>query len=277
MDPVATRLVRFLARFGRVTPNGVTWSALLLGIAAAGFFVRGDQLSLVIGALLYHVSFILDCVDGKLARLKGNGTVFGGWLDYVFDRIRVLCCAIALMGGQYLRTDDEWYLVGALAVVFLDMLRYVDALQIYKMRVAMRRRIEDLAAERGQGGRAGNTPPVVFMEDLMRENPDLDPDRQQPPRSVTVVDLHAGFRGRFPWYARVRRTLTEHRIRPHLVSGIEFQMAIFIIAPLTGCILPVTVVAGALLALFELAIMYKFWLSTRDFSRVMEKREWSLI
>ncbi|UFQ18738.1 MULTISPECIES: CDP-alcohol phosphatidyltransferase family protein [Streptomyces] len=272
VDPVATRLLCVLARFKRVTPNGVTWSALLLGLAAAGFFVRGDRTPLAIGALLYHVSFILDCVDGKLARLKGNGTVFGGWLDYVFDRVRVLCCAVALMGGQYLRTGNAWYLGAALAVVFLDMLRYVDALQIYKMRMSMRRSIETLAAERQAAAATGQAvTPVVFLEDLLREDPDLDPDEQRRPSEVPVIDLHARFRGRFPWYARVRRALVEHRIRPHLVSGIEFQMAVFIVAPLIGQILPVTLVAGLLLAAFELAIMYKFWLSTRDFSRVMEK------
>ncbi|MFE7709159.1 CDP-alcohol phosphatidyltransferase family protein [Streptomyces sp. NPDC057486] len=275
VDPVATRVLIRIARFGFITPNGVTWSALFVGLGSAGFFLRGDAQSLIIGAALYHVSFILDCIDGKLARLKGNGTVFGGWLDYVFDRIRVLFCALALMGGQYLRTESAWYLIAALVVVFLDMLRYVDALQIYKMRMSMRTKIEKvkeaarLEAEQAQAA-APQEPKVVFMEDLLRENPGVEADilKQQ---AAGVVDLHAQFRDRFPWYTRLRQALLRSRVRPHLISGIEFQMFIFIVGPLIGQILWTTAVSAILLGLFELVIMYKFWLSTRDFTRVMEE------
>ena len=365
VDPVATRMLLVFARFRFITPNRVTWAALFIGLASAGFFLEGDRRSLLIGALLYHLSFILDCIDGKLARLKGNGTVFGGWLDYVFDRIRVLFCALALMGGQFLRTDDERFLLAALAVVFLDMLRYVDALQIYKMRMSMRTKIEKVTKSRAEADRVereaqeeaertrqedarahadrtrqtgrthptadgrtyptgdgrthptadgrtyptdpsrthptapGRTypehtdhthpappaqdaaeperpepaaPQVVFMEDLLRDNPSSSAEAlREESGAANVVDLHEQFRDRFPWYIRVRRAMLHTRVRPHLISGIEFQMFVFIVGPLIGRILWTTVVSAALLMLFELVIMYKFWLSTRDFTRVMEE------
>ncbi|NEC64633.1 CDP-alcohol phosphatidyltransferase family protein [Streptomyces sp. SID9727] len=280
VDPVATRMLIVMAKFKFITPNRVTWSALFVGLGSAYFFLKGDTASLVIGAALYHLSFILDCIDGKLARLKGNGTVFGGWLDYVFDRIRVLFCALALMGGQYLSTHNELYLLAALAVVFLDMLRYVDALQIYKMRMSMRMKIEKVTLERkaleeeqarsDAADTEADQPKVVFIEDLLRENPGVEAEvlKQQ---AGEVVDLHAQFRNRFPWYTRFRQALLRSRIRPHLISGIEFQMFIFIVAPLIGRILWTTAISAAALGLFELVIMYKFWLSTRDFTRLMEK------
>ncbi|MFB7597931.1 CDP-alcohol phosphatidyltransferase family protein [Streptomyces sp. NPDC056160] len=277
VDPVATRMLLVVARFRFITPNRVTWAALFIGLGSAGFFLKGDQKSLLIGALLYHLSFILDCIDGKLARLKGNGTVFGGWLDYVFDRIRVLFCALALMGGQFLRTDDERFLLAALGVVFLDMLRYVDALQVYKMRMSMRTKIEKVTQERAEAERAEQAfraegSPLVFMEDLLRENPGSTAESLRAEAgAANVVDLHEQFRGQFPWYTRIRRAMLRTRIRPHLISGIEFQMFIFIIGPLIGRILWTTAVSAALLLLFELVIMYKFWLSTRDFTRVMEE------
>ncbi|MEU0969781.1 CDP-alcohol phosphatidyltransferase family protein [Streptomyces sp. NPDC005917] len=293
VDPVATRLLLVVARFRFITPNRVTWAALFIGLAAGGFFLEGDRQSLIIGALLYHVSFILDCVDGKLARLKGNGTVFGGWLDYVFDRIRVLFCALALMGGQFLPHDDERYLVAALVVVFLDMLRYVDALQIYKMRMSMRTKIEKVTRtraeeitralaeaevqveqERSSGAEreASDGSQVVFMEDLLRDNPHTAAETLRAEAGAgNVVDLHEQFRGQFPWYTRIRRAMLRTRVRPHLISGIEFQMFVFIVGPLIGQILVTTAVSAGLLLLFELVIMYKFWLSTRDFTKVMEE------
>lgn len=276
VDPVATRMLIVMARFGFITPNRVTWAALFVGLGSAGFFLRGDTQSLFIGAALYHLSFILDCIDGKLARLKGNGTVFGGWLDYVFDRIRVLFCALALMGGQYLRDGDERFLLAALMVVFLDMLRYVDALQIYKMRMSMRAKIEKVTKEQqdaepvAEVSRPEEEPKVQFMEDLLRENPEAEAELlKEQAGGSQVVDLHAQFRHRFPWYLRVRQGLLRSRIRPHLISGIEFQMFIFIVGPLIGQILLTTVVSAVLMGIFELIIMYKFWLSTRDFTAVM--------
>ncbi|MFJ6539282.1 CDP-alcohol phosphatidyltransferase family protein [Streptomyces sp. NPDC091385] len=273
VDPLATRLLMVLARFRFITPNGVTWAALFAGLASAGFFYRGDTTSLVIGALLYHFSFVLDCIDGKLARLKGNGSVFGGWLDYVFDRVRVLACALALMGGQYLRTDDARFLLAALGVVFLDMLRYLDALQIYKMRQSMRAKLERTAAERAEAERARRDARgegrLVFMEDLLRDNPATPVETLRAEAEAPVVDLHEQFRDQFPWYTRVRRAMLRTRIRPHLFSGIEFQMFVFIVGPLLGRILWTTAASAALLLAFELFIMYKFWLSTRDFNRVV--------
>ncbi|MEV6314334.1 CDP-alcohol phosphatidyltransferase family protein [Streptomyces sp. NPDC051776] len=297
VDPVATPLVRWTAMWTRVTPNQITWSALFLGLGAAACFVAGSWGWLIVGAALYHASFILDCMDGKLARLTGTGSVFGAWLDYVFDRVRVLACAVALMGGQYARTGEVVYLWLALAVVFLDMLRYVDALQIFKIRHGMRKQIKARVRE---ARRAEDERELAFMEDLLEQNPTayleqdqnrtvaeadgdaeapeavdgLLPECEAPERPpMAVVDLHQEFRHRFPWYSRFRTLLLRHRIRTHLVSGIEFQMAVFIVGPLVDAVAPVTVGAAALLLSFELAIIYKLLLSTRDFTRTIESFE----
>ncbi|WP_051722744.1 CDP-alcohol phosphatidyltransferase family protein [Streptomyces albus] len=324
VDPLATPLVRWTAMWTRITPNQITWAALFLGLGAAACFATGSWGWLLVGAALYHLSFILDCMDGKLARLTGTGTVFGAWLDYVFDRVRVLVCAIALMGGQYSRTGDVIFLWLALAVVFLDMLRYVDALQIFKIRHGMRKQIK---ARARAARRADDERRVSFMEDLLRENPEADFDHEDRtaadddgpvpahhgagaedgavvdaavvnslvggdvaegavadgavaegtagPASGArpkgpVIDLHQEFKSRFPWYGRFRNLLLRHRIRTHLVSGIEFQMAVFIIGPAVGAVAAVTIGAGALLLVFELAIIYKLLLSTRDFTRTIK-------
>ncbi|MFF3558783.1 CDP-alcohol phosphatidyltransferase family protein [Streptomyces sp. NPDC002574] len=294
VDPVATPLVRWTAMRTRITPNQITWAALVLGLGAAACFAMGDWKWLVVGAVVYHCSFILDCMDGKLARLTGKGSEFGGWLDYIFDRIRVLACAVALMGGQFHRTGDAVYMWLAVAVVFLDALRYLDALQIFKVRHGMRTKLERRQGElNSRGG-------LKFMEDLLREEElaaaeaaENVPARQAAPAApaavtepltanaaaapeaaaAPVVDLQQSFKSRFGPYAAFRAFLIRHRVRPHLVSGIEFQMAVFIIAPLTGFIVGTTVVAAVLLLLFELAIIYKLLLSTRDFERVMARME----
>ncbi|MEU0564682.1 CDP-alcohol phosphatidyltransferase family protein [Nonomuraea sp. NPDC005983] len=253
VDPLAGRLVVGVANRTSVTPNQITWGAFLLGLGSAACFLMADWSWLVAGAVLYHLSFVLDCMDGKIARLKGTGTVLGGWLDYVFDRIRVLTCALALMWGQFKATGAEFYLVLGVLVVFLDMLRYVDALQVAKVRRQMRRKLDE-AIEEATGVPASDRPQV--------SEPDEIP-------SADSVDLQQHFRAHFAWYIRIRDWLRDHRVRAHLISGIEFQMAVFIVGPLTGAIAPVTIGTAVLLLVFELAIMFKLWLSSRDLTRAL--------
>ncbi|MGW5733957.1 MULTISPECIES: CDP-alcohol phosphatidyltransferase family protein [Streptomyces] len=287
VDPVATPLVRWTAMRTRITPNQITWGAFLLGLVSAGFFALGDWQWLVVGAVVYHCSFILDCMDGKVARLTGTGSVFGAWLDFVFDRIRVMACAVALMGGQFHRTGDAFYIWAAVAVVALDTLRYINGLEIFKIRHTMRKQIKvRMRAAR----RAENEAELAFMEDLLRDNPEADieqdlqktraeqgvpetPEAPEPAPKRQVIDLHQEFRHKFPAYLRARSFLLRHRIRTHLVSGIEFQMGVFMIGPLFDVVLPATIVSGALLLVFELAIIYKLLLSTRDFTRTIDSFE----
>ncbi|MZD10147.1 CDP-alcohol phosphatidyltransferase family protein [Streptomyces sp. SID5785] len=318
VDPLATPLVRLTARWTRITPNQITWGALLLGLVSAAFFAMGDWRWLIAGAVLYHLSFVLDCMDGKVARLTGQGSVFGAWLDYIFDRIRVMACAVALMAGQYHRTGELIYVWLAVVVVFLDGLRYINSLEIFKTRHTMRKQIKTrMRAAR----RAENEAGIAFMEDLLRANPEADieqdlrtaaqdardedaaePQRtagstalaeaaavsgtgtdaatagepgaeDEPRRKAQVVDLHQEFRSRFPIYLRFRSFMLRHRIRTHLVSGIEFQMAVFIVGPLIDQVVGATIAAGALLLVFELAIIYKLLLSTRDFGRTLDSFE----
>ncbi|MFD6295050.1 CDP-alcohol phosphatidyltransferase family protein [Streptomyces sp. NPDC060235] len=299
VDPVATPLVRQLALRTRVTPNQITWGAFLLGLASAACFALGDWRWLVAGAVIYHVSFIFDCMDGKLARLTGQGSVFGAWLDFVFDRIRVAVCAVALMGGQYERTGETLYIWLALAVVGLDTLRYINSLEIFKIRHSMRKQIKSRMRE---ARRAENQAELSFMEDLLRDNPEADIEQdmtraeeaanaaakgdetaeeapvETPAGPVAVaparvIDLQQEFRRRFPTYLRLRSFLLRHRIRAHLVSGIEFQMGVFMIGPLLDSVMGATIVSGVLLLVFELAIIYKLLLSTRDFTRTIDSFE----
>ncbi|MFE4651383.1 CDP-alcohol phosphatidyltransferase family protein [Streptomyces sp. NPDC001981] len=286
VDPVATPLVRFVARRTRITPNQITWGALILGLVAAACFVKGDWYWLIAGALLYHLSFILDCMDGKVARLTGQGSVFGAWLDYIFDRIRVMACAVALMAGQYYRTGEMIYVWLAAVVVFLDGLRYINSLEIFKTRHTMRKQIKSRIRS---ARRDENQAELAFMEDLLRENPEADIDHdatsaaaqeETPSAPVTlaasrgqVIDLQQEFRHRFPGYLRFRSFMLRHRIRTHLISGIEFQMSVFIIGPLLDQIIGATIVSAVLLLVFELAIVYKLLLSTRDFTRTMSSFE----
>ncbi|MBW6435510.1 CDP-alcohol phosphatidyltransferase family protein [Actinoplanes hulinensis] len=225
VDPVAVHLVRLIAPWRWVTPNRLSLLAFGVGLGAAACFWAGW---LIAGALLFHVAFLIDCLDGKIARLNGTGSVFGVWLDYIFDRLRVVICALGLFGGQWQRTGDPLWIGLAGLVIFLDLFRYLNALQMGKIRELMR----------------GDGP--------------------------EPADVHGNFRARFGLFGRARGFLLAHRIRAHVFSGIEFMMFVFVLGPLTGLVVPFTVVAAVLLTAFELLLIYKLWLTTRTYSAEKE-------
>lgn len=81
LDPVLVSLARGLHRVG-VPPMALTLSGLVLGLAAAG----AAALTWWWSALaLWLVSRLLDGLDGPVARLRGGGTAFGGYADFVAD------------------------------------------------------------------------------------------------------------------------------------------------------------------------------------------------
>jgi CDP-diacylglycerol--glycerol-3-phosphate 3-phosphatidyltransferase len=67
----------------RLTPNTVTVIGLLVTLGAAALVWQGYLLA---GAAILVAGSLLDAVDGALARAKGGGTPFGGFLDSTLDR-----------------------------------------------------------------------------------------------------------------------------------------------------------------------------------------------
>src|SRR3954451_11146522 len=144
VDPLASRLVRLVAPYRWITPNLLTLVATVLGVGAAACFAMQTRGWLIAGALLFHASFVVDCMDGKIARLNGTGSMFGAWFDFMFDRLRVVLCGITLFGGQYHRTGDEIYLWLAYGVVAADLFRYLNSSQMSKIKGAMRNRLSEV-------------------------------------------------------------------------------------------------------------------------------------
>ncbi|PZG14481.1 hypothetical protein C1J01_26820 [Nonomuraea aridisoli] len=247
VDPVACRVALPVANHTRLTPNALTVFSLVLGMVSAAFFATNQ---LVAGACLFYLSFMIDCVDGKIARLKGTGTPFGLWLDYVGDRIRVVLCAGGLAYGQYALTGDVAFIVLGAAVAVLDLFRYVNAPQMKRVRDTIREGRQE--------------PDALGMAPLAADP--LGPDPLEPePLDMMPPGRAPRPRWFFRFYRRLNRFLARHRVRSHLVSGIEFHAAVFVVAPLAGAwaLIPLAAVAGLLLLVNEVFLVYRMWLFAR--------------
>ncbi|GLY26282.1 DUF5941 domain-containing protein [Micromonospora sp. NBRC 101691] len=122
-SPYVTKLC---ARLG-LTPTGVTMISVLFAVVAAVLFGVGGRPALVAGGVLLYLGFMLDCVDGQLARYTRNFSPWGGWLDTMADRAKEYVVYAGLgFGMTHAGLGDGWVL--ALAAMTLQTVRHhVDA------------------------------------------------------------------------------------------------------------------------------------------------------
>jgi CDP-diacylglycerol---glycerol-3-phosphate 3-phosphatidyltransferase len=94
-------IVRGLAALG-VTPNGLTWSALVLGLGAGAALALGW---FGLATLLATFSTIGDILDGQVARLTKKGSHTGELLDAAVDRYT----EFAFLAGLALFLRESWW------------------------------------------------------------------------------------------------------------------------------------------------------------------------
>lgn len=91
-----------------LTPDAVSWIALVLAFAAGGTFavpaLDGDPVGLgdawyLLGAVLVFANGWLDLVDGALARRLEVDSDAGDVLDHVFDRYADIVLVVGLAAG----------------------------------------------------------------------------------------------------------------------------------------------------------------------------------
>jgi CDP-L-myo-inositol myo-inositolphosphotransferase len=109
--PISRRITRFLTKFP-IHPNAWTISIFVLPLSACVFLVRGNYISIVIGAAIFQAFSILDGCDGEIARAKHLESWFGERLDHFCDFLSSLVYVLAL--GVGIHRSSEGILCAAL-------------------------------------------------------------------------------------------------------------------------------------------------------------------
>jgi phosphatidylglycerophosphate synthase len=112
--PLAAVLLVPLAKT-RITPNQITFLSLVAFVAAMALLaLEPGQLWLIAAVLVLQFSYVLDCVDGQLARLRHRSSPVGAHLDFLMDELKafllVAACGVRLWRGD----GHELWLIEAL-------------------------------------------------------------------------------------------------------------------------------------------------------------------
>ena len=112
-------VVVYALRGTPITPNQVTFlSAAIAAGACAMFALLPGHGWLIAAAAVFELSFVLDCADGQLARLRKTASPLGHLLDFLMDELKAMllygCVAVRL----WRETGDDRILLVGLAALF---------------------------------------------------------------------------------------------------------------------------------------------------------------
>jgi CDP-diacylglycerol--glycerol-3-phosphate 3-phosphatidyltransferase len=107
-----------------LSPNAVTVLGFLLTLAVSGVLATG-QLPLA-GALLI-VTLAFDAVDGSLARITGQTTAFGAFLDSTLDRWAEVAIYVAILWVYVQANDDLGAMLAITALAMSLLVSYTRA------------------------------------------------------------------------------------------------------------------------------------------------------
>ncbi len=128
-----------LARWG-ATPNGITVGWILIGLAGAACILSSIWLVRVAGGLLLEFSYLLDFVDGEVARINRRSSTVGGFLDLMGHGLIKTALPLAAGASAFAQTGSRFILLaGAVAAVTIgvgDSLRFYAACTSGRLRTA---------------------------------------------------------------------------------------------------------------------------------------------
>jgi len=118
--PVAAVLVD-LIQGTRVTPNQITISAVFVALISVALLVAvPGHAGLIAAALVFELSYVLDCADGMLARWRGTASPVGHLLDFLMDELKAFLLLAAVSVRLYREhADVRFLLLGLFGLVVL--------------------------------------------------------------------------------------------------------------------------------------------------------------
>lgn len=117
-----------------LTPNLITLFSSITAIASVVFIIVGGQVNFIVAAVLIHLSHILDCMDGQMARYRGISSKLGSFLDKITDQIHVFLWFGAIGYAAYVQSQNVLPVFLAFAgVAFYSLRGYVKYVTVYTL------------------------------------------------------------------------------------------------------------------------------------------------
>jgi phosphatidylglycerophosphate synthase len=115
-----------------ITPNFVTGLSFAAALLSAWFIIRGGSNNFVVAAILIHLSHVLDCMDGQMARYRRMSTASGSYFDRISDQLQIIIWFVAVAYVEYLQSHNILPIFLAfIGVAFYSMRGYAKYVAIH--------------------------------------------------------------------------------------------------------------------------------------------------
>ncbi len=116
--PPAAVLV-WMLRSSPITPNQVSFIAIAVAAVGCAVMIAWQAFyGLVLAGLLLQLAYVVDCVDGQLARTKNQTSPVGALLDFMLDEIKAFLVLGSAAVRLYVQRGDATFLLIGLGGLF---------------------------------------------------------------------------------------------------------------------------------------------------------------
>ncbi len=131
-SPIAILVNWMVVDWRWLSPNLITLFSLVTAIGASALIVLGGATNFLFAASLIQLSHVLDCMDGQMAKYRGESSRFGDYFDKVTDQIQVFIWFAALAYAAYLQTESVTpVFLAFVGVSFYSLRVYVKYVTIF--------------------------------------------------------------------------------------------------------------------------------------------------
>tara|TARA_B100000686_G_scaffold254963_1_gene266294 strand:+ start:691 stop:1584 length:894 start_codon:yes stop_codon:yes gene_type:complete len=152
-----------------VSANQITVISLVFGFISAGFYISSHSNPLIFGAIFLYGKLFFDNVDGPLARVRGETSRLGRFLDSFVDFVINVAVYVALSYYLVRHTGQAyWWAVGLVALLscLIHCSLFVFYLVQYTTRVGSydKNRVREALTETDYAAwKKGKLPAFVFF------------------------------------------------------------------------------------------------------------------
>ena len=135
--PVAHWILVVVADWRWITPNRLTLLSLAAALVACLLITTGAEVNLLIAAAAIQVSYVLDCMDGQLARYRHASSRFGAFADKWSDYVKFPAILLALTIDAFHRDPSLTpVILGFAAVLLVGYLPHLKSLASSELGIA---------------------------------------------------------------------------------------------------------------------------------------------
>ena len=129
--PIANIILLGVADWRFITPNRLTILSLVLAVICGVLIASGDHDLLIAAGIILQIAYIVDCMDGQLARYRKVASNVGSFLDKWSDFVKFPIIVLALsVESSY---SDRTIAPAVLGITGVFLISYLPYLKMFAL------------------------------------------------------------------------------------------------------------------------------------------------